>query len=259
MDQLGRAVKILNSQIYHKKGYYYFFEGPRSRCYGRTAALKAYCATLWWRWSFFLLCHFNGAPVERNWQGKPEVFGEKPVPESLVPPQIPHEMTRDRTRASAVRGRRLTAWAWHGLRKGNLMTFYTDVQILRIEEKIRTVGVQDAPRNGHRTCSWPIKLAFCQRLPFPLKPFPDAACFSTRNASSVPSWIYGNEHYTQNVCTVFHESLWFWFSLGSSFVLFNDIWNVCITKPNKFMWNSNTARDCKTWYSRISIATAFLC
>jgi hypothetical protein len=35
----------------------------------------------------------------------------KPVPVLLCPPQIPHELTQARTRASAVRGRRLTAWA----------------------------------------------------------------------------------------------------------------------------------------------------
>jgi hypothetical protein len=38
-------------------------------------------------------------------------LGEKPVPVPLCPPQILHGLTRDRTRASAVRGRRLTAWA----------------------------------------------------------------------------------------------------------------------------------------------------
>jgi hypothetical protein len=62
-----------------------------------------------------LLCFFvfpyNGAPVEWNWQGKTEVLGKKPVPVPLCPPQIPHGLTRDWTRASAVRGRRLTAWA----------------------------------------------------------------------------------------------------------------------------------------------------
>jgi hypothetical protein len=58
-----------------------------------------------------LLFHFNGAPVEWNWQGKTEVLGEKPVPVPLCPPQIPQGPTRDPTRASAVRGRRLTAWA----------------------------------------------------------------------------------------------------------------------------------------------------
>jgi hypothetical protein len=60
---------------------------------------------------FFLLFHFNGAPVEWNWQGKPEVLGEIPIPVPLCPPKIPHGPTRDRTRASAVRGQRLTAWA----------------------------------------------------------------------------------------------------------------------------------------------------
>jgi hypothetical protein len=60
-----------------------------------------------------IFCPFpnNGAPVEWNWQGKTEVLGEKPVPVPLCPQQIPHGLTRDRTRASAVGGRRLTAWA----------------------------------------------------------------------------------------------------------------------------------------------------
>jgi hypothetical protein len=60
-----------------------------------------------------IFCPFpsNGAPVEWNWQGKTEELGEKPVPVPLRPPQIPHGLTRDWTRASAVGGRRLTAWA----------------------------------------------------------------------------------------------------------------------------------------------------
>jgi hypothetical protein len=89
-----------------------FVEGPRSRCYGRTAALKAYCATLWGTWSGFV-CFY--VLMEHRWneidRGKPKYSGEKPVPAPLCPPQIPHGTTRDRTRASAVRGRRLTAWA----------------------------------------------------------------------------------------------------------------------------------------------------
>jgi hypothetical protein len=51
----------------------------------------------------------NGAPVEWKWQGKTESLGEKPVPVPLCPPKIPHGLTRDGTRASAVGGRRLTA------------------------------------------------------------------------------------------------------------------------------------------------------
>jgi hypothetical protein len=35
----------------------------------------------------------------------------KTCPVPLCPPQIPHGLTRERTRASAVRGRRLTTWA----------------------------------------------------------------------------------------------------------------------------------------------------
>jgi hypothetical protein len=62
---------------------------------------------------FFLLSHFNAAPVQWNWQGKTEVLGGggKPVPVTFCPPQIPHGPTWDRTRASAMRVRRLTAWA----------------------------------------------------------------------------------------------------------------------------------------------------
>jgi hypothetical protein len=43
--------------------------------------------------------------------GKTEELLENPVPVPLCLPQIPHGVTRARTRASAVRGRRLTAWA----------------------------------------------------------------------------------------------------------------------------------------------------
>jgi hypothetical protein len=74
-------------------------------------SLEAYCVTLWWRrlsFSFFLV---NGAPVYCNWQGKPEVLGEKPVPVPLCPSQILHGLTLDWTRAFAVTAPRLTAWA----------------------------------------------------------------------------------------------------------------------------------------------------
>jgi hypothetical protein len=73
-------------------------------------SLESYCATLWWRWSVCFVFPCNRAPVEWNWQVKTEVCREKPVPVTLCPPQIPHGLTRDRTRGSAVRGRRLTVW-----------------------------------------------------------------------------------------------------------------------------------------------------
>jgi hypothetical protein len=44
------------------------------------------------------------------WQGKTEELGEKPAPVPLCPPQIPYRLNRARTRASAVRRRRLTTW-----------------------------------------------------------------------------------------------------------------------------------------------------
>jgi hypothetical protein len=72
-------------------------------------SLEAYCATLWWRWLVFSVFPCNGAAVEWNWQWKTEVLGEKRVPVPLCPPQIPHGLSRDRIRASAVRGQRLTA------------------------------------------------------------------------------------------------------------------------------------------------------
>jgi hypothetical protein len=49
--------------------------------------------------------------VERNWQLKTELLGEKPVPVPLCPPPMPHGMSRDRIWASEVGDRRLTAWA----------------------------------------------------------------------------------------------------------------------------------------------------
>ena len=49
------------------------------------------------------------AMVEWYRQGKTEVLGEKPVTVPFFPPQIRLGLTWDRTRAFAVRGRRLTS------------------------------------------------------------------------------------------------------------------------------------------------------
>jgi hypothetical protein len=46
--------------------------------------------------------------------GKSRRTRKNPIPVSWCQPQIAHGLTRARTRASAVRGRRLTAWAMHG-------------------------------------------------------------------------------------------------------------------------------------------------
>jgi hypothetical protein len=52
-----------------------------------------------------------GASVEWQWQGKIEVFGEKPVLVQNSPPETSHVLVWDRTRASVVTGWRLTDWA----------------------------------------------------------------------------------------------------------------------------------------------------
>jgi hypothetical protein len=74
-------------------------------------SLKAYCATLWWRWLVFYVFPCNGVPVEWNWQGKTEVLGGETCPSDTLSTINLTRTDPGRTRASAVRGRRLTAWA----------------------------------------------------------------------------------------------------------------------------------------------------
>jgi hypothetical protein len=68
-------------------------EGLRSRSYWLTAALKAYCATLWWRWSERWLVFFSKQWSTGGMTGKPKYSGGKPVPMPHCPPQIPHGLT----------------------------------------------------------------------------------------------------------------------------------------------------------------------
>jgi hypothetical protein len=54
----------------------------------------------------------HGAKMERYWQGKQKNSEKEPVAVQLYPQEIPHELSVARTRVSAVKGRRLTAWAF---------------------------------------------------------------------------------------------------------------------------------------------------
>jgi hypothetical protein len=49
--------------------------------------------------------------VEWELTGETEALGENLPPAPLCPPQIPHDLTRARTRAAAVGSQGLTAWA----------------------------------------------------------------------------------------------------------------------------------------------------
>jgi hypothetical protein len=92
---------------------FFFGEWPRSRCYGRTAALRLivqHCDEDEEKddrfFLFFQVTEHWWNEIDRK---ETEVCGEKPVPVSICPPQIPHGLALDRTRASAMGDRRLTA------------------------------------------------------------------------------------------------------------------------------------------------------
>jgi hypothetical protein len=87
--------------------FFFFWEGPRNRCYGRTAALRLLvqpCAEDE-RWCFFLFLQVMNHRWNEIGRWKPKYSGGKTCPSAPLPPQIPHWLTRDRARAS------LTAWA----------------------------------------------------------------------------------------------------------------------------------------------------
>jgi hypothetical protein len=91
----------------------FFCKEPRSRYYRRIAALRFIVQPCDENYQFYFFSFFR--VMEHRWtetdRGKPKYLGKEPVSVPLCPPQIKHGLTWDRTRASAVRGRWLTAWA----------------------------------------------------------------------------------------------------------------------------------------------------
>jgi hypothetical protein len=79
-------------------------------------SLEASCATLWWRWRWWLLFSFVLFLVmEHRWnetdRGKPKYSGKNLSQCHFVHNKSHMDWPQVRTRASAVGGRRLTAWA----------------------------------------------------------------------------------------------------------------------------------------------------
>jgi hypothetical protein len=91
--------------------FFFVVKGPAADATDALQPWGLLCNPMKMKLMMIIFCPFpsNGAPVKA--QGKTEKLGEKPVQVPLRPPQIPHGLTRDRTRASAVGGQRLTAWA----------------------------------------------------------------------------------------------------------------------------------------------------
>jgi hypothetical protein len=90
----------------------FFGERPRSRRYGRTAALRLIVQPCdednYFSFLFFRVTEQRWNKIHRV---KPKYWGEKLIPVPLSLPQIPHGLARDRTQACVMGGRRLTAWA----------------------------------------------------------------------------------------------------------------------------------------------------
>jgi hypothetical protein len=97
--------------------------GPEVQCPLKRRKVSQICiwqCLCWWGKTISLNCGQKRASCSSpRWyiitesQGAMPLTGEsrrKLVPPPLCPPQIPHDLTLARTRASAVRGRRLTAW-----------------------------------------------------------------------------------------------------------------------------------------------------
>jgi hypothetical protein len=127
-------------------------------------------------------------------RGKTQSTRKRPAPVPLCQPQIPHDLTRARRRAAAVRSRRLTAWAterlnallfirliwyYHGTR-GSAVGWGTVLQAGRSRTRdpmwwmnfsIYVVlpvalgpGVYSASNRSRKKCFWGVERGRCVRL-----------------------------------------------------------------------------------------------
>jgi hypothetical protein len=131
----------------------FFGEGPRRRCYGRTAALRLIVqpcdADERWLISFFIFPS-NGAPVEWNWQGKTDVLGGKTCPSASL--STTNFTWTDPGSNPVLRGgRQATNRLSHGTAFSNFMLY-----LFSLETDIgRSQGpeLQRLPRHGQVLCS----------------------------------------------------------------------------------------------------------
>jgi hypothetical protein len=69
---------------------------------------RAYCSSSVW---YMSMGRQSGMILDDIDRGKPKNSEKKTIPGPFCPPQIPHGLTRERTRTSVVRGQ-----SWHGLK-----------------------------------------------------------------------------------------------------------------------------------------------
>jgi hypothetical protein len=74
-------------------------------------SLEAYCVTLWWRWIVFPSFRVMEHRWNEIYRGKPTYSGKNVSQCHFVHHKSHMDWPRDRTRASAMGGRRIIAWA----------------------------------------------------------------------------------------------------------------------------------------------------
>jgi hypothetical protein len=86
LDWVKEDVHVNKYVKYYSEVFFLRGEGPRSRCYGRTAALRLLVQPLWWRWAVFF-CQVLQL-MEHQWneidRGKPTTTRRKTCPSATL-------------------------------------------------------------------------------------------------------------------------------------------------------------------------------